>query len=207
LGSSRRRCCRQIARTGFKPLKQVGFRDAGATTRTSGSFAESRVRSSESWVRSSISWVFLGSIVGSFVEKRLKCAAIRYITNANGASSGTLLPPLCRPALHNPRECAAIRHIPRADVPLYDTRSGSSCVSTRVVISVRYVCRHTSVWRRKGRNAGRLAFPRPSFPLAWWMPGRHGHERRADASAVGCLREASWRLRKSSSQSFSVQLW
>jgi hypothetical protein len=121
-----------------KSQQRRAFRAMGATTRTSGSFAESRVRSSDCWVRSSISWVLVGSIVGSFVENRPKCAAIRYISNANGAYSGTLFAPMCRPALHNPRKCAAIRHIPRADVPLCDTRSVNSWVDTRVVISVRY---------------------------------------------------------------------
>jgi hypothetical protein len=62
-----------------------------AATRTSGSFVEARVRSSDWWVRSSDSWVFVGSIVGSFVEKRLKCAAIRYIRIRYGAYSGAFL--------------------------------------------------------------------------------------------------------------------
>jgi hypothetical protein len=100
-----------------KPL----FR-SGATTCTLGSFAKSWVRSSDCWVRSSIPWVLVGSIVGSFVENRPKCAAIRYISNANGAYSGTVLPPMCRPALHNPRKCAAICAIPRAD-----GASGGTC--------------------------------------------------------------------------------
>jgi hypothetical protein len=74
------------------PSNRAAFRPMGATTRTSGSFEKSWVRSSDSWVRSSIPWVFVGSIVGSFVENRPKCAAIRYISNANGAYSGTFLP-------------------------------------------------------------------------------------------------------------------
>jgi hypothetical protein len=89
---------------------------SGATTCTLGSFAESWVRSSDCWVRSSIPWVLVGSIVGSIVENRPKCTAIRYISNANGAYSGTLLPPMRRSALHNPRKCAAICAIPRTDV-------------------------------------------------------------------------------------------
>jgi Kef-type K+ transport system membrane component KefB len=74
------------------PSNRAAFGPMDATSRTSGSFAESRVRSSDSRVRSSIPWVFVGSIVGSFVENRPKCAAIRSISNANGASGGTLLP-------------------------------------------------------------------------------------------------------------------
>jgi CubicO group peptidase (beta-lactamase class C family) len=118
--------CRELAERRRKPLRPFVFSDPGATTRTSGSFANSWVRSSESWVRSSIPWVLVGSIVGSIVENRPKCAAIRYISNANGAYSGTVLIPMCRPALHNPRKCAAIRHILRADVPLCDTRPVNS---------------------------------------------------------------------------------
>jgi hypothetical protein len=97
--------------------QRCGFGAAGATSRTSGSFAECRGRSSESWVRSSISWVLVGLIVGSFVEKRPKCAAIRSISNANGAYSGTVFIPMCRQAAHNPRKGAARRTISRADVP------------------------------------------------------------------------------------------
>jgi hypothetical protein len=101
-----RRCDAGAAGGGGKPGNGAGFRPMGATSRALGSFAESRVRSSDSWVRSSLSWVFLGSIVGSFVEKRPKCAAIRYISNANGAYSGTVFTPMCRPATHRSGRCS-----------------------------------------------------------------------------------------------------
>ena len=139
------------SREGPHPTEGKGYFRSPATSRTSGSFAKPWVRSSESWVRSSISWVFVGSFVGSFVEKRPKCAAIRYISNAYGAYSGTLLPPMCRPALHNPRKCVAGCTIRRANGASGGTCSRNLSVHKRVVISIRYRGRHTS---RRGRTRG-----------------------------------------------------